>query len=70
VLVISQDTVTFALHGGVRTFTHSGTKIALTRTPLAAVAVLEDGDTYVRVTVTGLPGRKLARTLGDAGLLA
>ena len=69
-LIVSTGVVTFALGSGERTFAHRADTLELTRTPLAAVVVLQDGDTRVRVTVSGLARRKLARALVDAGVLA
>ncbi|MEA2146080.1 MAG: hypothetical protein QOG59_1667 [Solirubrobacteraceae bacterium] len=69
-LNVSSGTVTFALESGERTFAHRADTLELTRTPLAALVVLQDGDTRVRVTVSGPAQRKLAGALSDAGVLA
>jgi hypothetical protein len=69
-LVVSTGAVSFALGSGERTFAHRADTLELTRTPLAVVVVLQDGDTRVRVTLSGLARHKLARALSDAGVLA
>jgi hypothetical protein len=69
-LVVATGAVTFALRSGERTFAHREDWLAFTHTPLATVVVLQDGDTRVRVTLSGLARRKLAHALSDAGVLA
>jgi hypothetical protein len=69
-LLVSTGAVSFALGSGERTFAHRADTLELTRTPLAAVVVLQDGDTRVRVTLSGLARHKLADALSDAGVLA
>ena len=69
-LVVSTGAVSFVLGSGERTFAHRADTLEVTRTPLADVVVLQDGDTRVRVTVSGLAQRKLGRALSDAGVLA
>lgn len=69
-LLVSPGAVSFALRSGERTFAHRADTVEFTHTPLAAVVVLQDGDTRVRVTITGHARRKLAHALSDAGVLA
>jgi hypothetical protein len=69
-LMVCTGAVTFALRSGERTFAHRKDTLAFTHTPLATVVVLQDGDTRVRVTLSGLARRKLARALSDAGVLS
>ena len=69
-LVVSTGAVTFALGSGELTFAHREDTLAFTHTPLATVVVLCDGDTRVRVTLSGLARRKLADASSDAGVLA
>jgi hypothetical protein len=69
-LLVCTGAVAFALRSGERTFAHQGDALAFTHTPLAAVVVLQDGDTRVRVTLSGGARHKLCRALSDAGVLA